>query len=116
MIKIWTYVLFVFTLLSLTLSHVCLARNADTALPDRDEAPPAQPNLIMEPEYSVHSAPTPTPSPPNKLQYQPLNDDHPVVEERDVQAEQTNGAKYPRGREVLIAPESENVIKTEEIR
>ena len=85
--------------------------------PEYRHAPP--PNLIVEPKYSDHEKDLKTENDsgvsPQKLQYEPITPEVPVLQEKEGEVERSNGAEYQKGRELYIAPKADNVVKDEEI-
>jgi len=74
-------------------------------------------NVVLAPDYvssqdSEHSLDQPS-NPPkspdaqddDKLQYEPINDDQPILKQSDQTEEQRDGAKYPPGKALTVSPE-----------
>lgn len=102
------------------MSQVCMARDimsGDMFQPRSDTNPP---NLVMEPKYSQPEKKAKddnnTDEPGLKLQYEPITDQGPVLEERQAQEERKGGSQYKSGNEVHIAPTSEHVLRNEQIQ
>lgn len=76
-------------------------------------------NFVIEPEFEGVQATEPKTDEntqrPEKLQFEPVTDDLPLLEERAVKAEEKRGSFYEEGSELHISPEPGIMIKDENI-
>lgn len=74
-------------------------------------------NIVEVPEYVANPAPDPsgTPTPQAKLEYEPVTDELPILEDRKRAAEEVNGSHYESGTDQHIAPDSQIVPTGEKI-
>lgn len=98
-----------------------LAIAADATQDDANKPASTQkpPNLIAQPEYTFgpieddqEEADTPA---SEKLQYEPMTDERPVISERNAKAETGNAVEYETGTELMVSPAPDFVVKEEKI-
>ena len=78
-------------------------------------------NLVVEPDYTdagesgtSENSDEPNPA-PEKLQYEPVIDDKPILEDRQLPRDVKPGVEYPEGSEMVVTPESSFSVKEEAI-
>jgi hypothetical protein len=71
-----------------------------------DVPPPAPRNQVFQPEYD-HDQKKP---PSQKLQFEPLSSDLPLLHEQQRKDEEGRGALYPEGSETVIGPASDLTV------
>jgi hypothetical protein len=104
--------------MSLAAGKVVWADNSAQGI--KTEVTTARPaNLILEPEYTEQNhqkkeADSQEP-PAQKLQYEPVTSDTPLLKEREANVEQSSGAEYEKGTDLFIAPEPDSLVKEEAI-
>lgn len=76
-------------------------------------------NMVQTPAYTAivkkKKAVNQETSPVDKLQYEPINAELPLLIEKSLESEQTPGSEYERGIETVAAPQATEVIKSEPI-
>lgn len=91
----------------------------ETTNSDELVAPKAPINLVIEPEFEgvqdTESKTDESEQKPEKLQFEPVTDDLPLLEERTVKAEEKRGSFYEEGSELHISPEPGIALTDEEI-
>lgn len=89
------------------------------AKPDLMPADVMIPNLVVMPEYGSDQGGgvtgTPEATAEEKLQYDPVTDETPIIMERKAKAEKGAGAEYEEEPEMMIAPQPEFSVKDEKI-
>jgi hypothetical protein len=74
------------------------------------------PNVVQVPAYVDDGGDEDSdeyPKPEFKLQYEPANDEKPILHRKHLKEEVANGAAYEEGAEVVAAPEPDFVVKDE---
>ena len=76
-------------------------------------------NMVQEPTYTYRVKrklkQAEEPPPPEKLQYEPITSEMPLLMEKKLDREQGLGAEYDEGNETVVAPRSSEVVKDEPI-
>ncbi len=91
-----------------------------TSVESRAEVLTAPINLILEPDYQAKKEKSKVTDeteikPDEKLQYEPVSEDDPLLEERESPEEVKDGATYKTGRELYVAPNPSHQRKIEVI-